>query len=100
MSNLMLSGLLFLLNLLSMIALMMSSKRHKDKFQRKLPLLLNEQWLRGLGFILLVIAFSLTYTSDQTGYFVVMWFGSLTAAAGLVYCVMMVYEQLRPITSR
>lgn len=97
MSNLMLSALLFLLNLLSMIALMMSSKRHRDKFQHKLPLLLNGQWLRGLGFILLVIAFLLTYASNQTGYFVVMWFGSLTAAAGLVYCVMMVYEQFEHV---
>ena len=89
----MLSTLLFLLSLLSMTALMMSSKRHQDKFQHKLPQRLNGQALRWLGFILLAIAFLLTYTSDQTGYFVVVWFGSLTMAAGLVYLVMMIYEQ-------
>lgn len=94
MSNLVLSELLFLVNLLGMIALMMSSKRHKDKFQRKLPLVSKGQGLRWLGFTLLVIAFLLMYLSYQTGYFVVVWFGSLTVAAGLVYLIMMVYEQL------
>lgn len=94
MSNLVLSELLFLVNLLGMIALMMSSKRHKDKFQRKLPLVLKGQGLRWLGLTLLVIAFLLTYSSYQTGYFVVVWFASLTVAAGLVYLIMMVYEQL------
>ncbi|MEN6670061.1 DUF3325 domain-containing protein [Psychrobacter sp. B38] len=95
-SNAMLSGLLFLLSLLGMAALMMASKRHQDKFQHKLPQRLNGQALRWLGFILLAIAFLLTYTSDQTGYFVVVWFGSLTLAAGLVYLVMMIYEQFAP----
>lgn len=94
MSNLVLSELLFLVNLLGMIALMMSSKRHKDKFQRKLPLILKGQGLRWLGLTLLAIAFLLTYSSYQTGYFVVVWFASLTVAAGLVYLIMMVYEQL------
>ncbi len=94
MSSLPLSELLFLLNLLGMIALMMTSKKHKDKFQRKLPLVSKGQGLRWLGFTLLVIAFLLTYSSYQTGYFVVVWFGSLTVAAGLVYLIMMVYEQL------
>lgn len=89
-----LSGLLFLLNLLGMIALMMSSKRHKDKFQRKLPLALKGQRLRWLGIILLTIALLLTYASNQTAYFIVVWFGSLTVAAGLVYLIMMVYERL------
>ncbi|WP_201510098.1 DUF3325 family protein [Psychrobacter alimentarius] len=94
MSSLPLSELLFLMNLLGMIALMMTSKKHKDKFQRKLPLVSEGQGLRWLGFTLLVIAFLLTYSSYQTGYFVVVWFGSLTVAAGLVYLIMMVYEQL------
>ncbi len=94
MSNLVLSELLFLVNLLGMIALMITSKRHKDKFQHKLPLVSKGQGLRWLGFTLLVIAFLLTYSSYQTGYFVVVWFGSLTMAAGLVYLIMMVYEQL------
>lgn len=99
-SDSMLSGLLFLLSLLGMIALMMTSKRHKDKFQHKLLLRLNGQALRGLGLILLALAFLLTYTSDQTGYFIVVWFGSLTVAAGLVYLVMMIYEQLKPAASQ
>lgn len=99
-SDSMLSGLLFLLSLLGMVALMMTSKRYQDKFQHKMPLLLSGQWLRGLGLTLLAIAFLLTYTSDQTGYFVVVWFGSLTVAAGLVYLVIMIYEQFRPATSR
>ena len=94
MSSLPLSELLFLLNLLGMIALMMTSKKHKDKFQRKLPLVSKGQGLRWLGFTLLVISFLLTYSSYQTGYFVVVWFGSLTVAAGLVYLIMMIYEQL------
>lgn len=94
MSNLVLSELLFLVNLLGMIALMITSKRHKDKFQRKLPFVSKGHGLRWLGFTLLAIAFLLTYSSYQTGYFVVVWFGSLTVAAGLVYLIMMVYEQL------
>lgn len=93
-SNLVLSGLLFLLSLLGMVALMMASKRHSDKFHRKLPLFLSRQGLRWLGLVLLTSAFLLTYASNQTGYFVVVWFGSLTVAAGLVYFVMMIYEQL------
>lgn len=99
MSDLALSELLFLVNLLGMIALMMSSKRHKDKFPRKLSFVSRRQGLRGLGFMLLAIAFLLTYWSHQTGYFVVVWFASLTVAAGLVYLIMMVYEQLAPIKS-
>lgn len=94
MSNLVLSGLLFLLSLLGMVALMMSSKRHSDKFQHKLPYFLSEGKLRWLGLMLLTIAFLLTYMSYQTGYFVVVWFASLTVAAGFVYLMMMVYEQL------
>lgn len=99
-SDSMLSGLLFLLSLLGMIVLMITSKRHRDKFQHKLLLRLNGQVLRGLGLILLALAFLLTYTSDQTGYFIVVWFGSLTVAAGLVYLVMMIYEQLKPAASQ
>ncbi|ERL54362.1 DUF3325 family protein [Psychrobacter aquaticus] len=94
MSGVMLSGLLLLLNLLSMIVLMMSSNRHSEKFQHKLPPFLNRQGLRWLGLILLAIAFVLTYGSHQTGYFVVIWFASVTLAAGLIYLAMMIYEQL------
>lgn len=94
MSHLVLSGLIFLLSLLGMIALMMSSKRHSDKFQHKLPRIIKGQKLRWLGLVLLAVAFLLTYSSYQTGYFVVVWFSSLTVAAGLVYLIMMVYEQL------
>ncbi len=95
MSSLVLSGSLLLLNLLGMMVLMMTSKRHSDTFQHKLPLFLNRQGLRWLGLVLLAIAFLLTYLSYQTGYFVVVWFGSLTLAAGLVYVAMMIYEQLQ-----
>lgn len=101
MSGLVVSGLLLLLNLLGMMVLMMSSNRHREKFQHKLPLLfyskpnplLRRQWLRWLGLLLLTIAFLLTYVSNQTGYFVVVWFASLTIAAGLVYLAVMIYEQ-------
>lgn len=94
MSNLALSQLLFLLNVLGMMALMITSKRHKDKFVHRLPLVFRGQSLRGLGFTLLATALLLTYSSYLTGYFVVVWFASLTVAAGLVYLVMVVYEQL------
>ncbi|WP_227678364.1 DUF3325 family protein [Psychrobacter vallis] len=89
----MLSILLFLLNLLGLIALMISSKRHVDTFQHKLPLFLSRHRLRWLGLLLLAIAFLLTYFSHQTGYFVVVWFASLTVTAGLVYLAMMIYSR-------
>ena len=97
MSSLVLSGSLLLLNLLGMMVLMMTSKRHMDTFQYKLPPFLSRQGLRWLGLVLLAIAFLLTYLSYQTGYFVVVWFASLTLAAGLVYVAMMIYEQLEHI---
>ena len=97
MSSLVLSGSLLLLNLLGMMVLMMTSKRHMDTFQHKLPPLLSRQSLRWLGLILLATAFLLTYLSYQTGYFVVVWFASLTLAAGLVYVAMMIYEQLEHV---
>lgn len=111
MSGFVLYGGLLLLNLLGMMVLMITSKRHIDKFQHKLPLLFRSklntesdaynqeshitrrQCLRWLGLILLAVAFLLTYSSYQTGYFVVVWFGSLTLAAGLVYVAMLIYEQ-------
>lgn len=93
-SDSMLSGLIFLLSLLGMMVLMMTSKKHMDKFQHQLPLFLSRQGLRWLGLILLATAFLLTYLSYQTSYFVVVWFASLTLAAGLVYVAMMIYEQL------
>ena len=94
MSNLALSQLLFLLNVLGMMALMMTSKRHKDKFLHRLPLAFRGQRLRWLGFALLASTLLLTYSSYLTGYFVVVWFASLTVAAGLVYLIMVVYERL------
>jgi len=96
MSNLALSQLMFLLNLLGMTTLMMTSKRHKDKFLHRLPFVFRGQRLRWLGFTLLVTALLLSYSSYQTGYFVVMWFASLTVTAGLIYLMMLVYEQLMP----
>lgn len=96
-SDSILSGLIFLLSLLGMIALMMTSKKHRDTFQHKLPLFLDRLGLRWLGLILLAIAFLLTYFSHQTGYFVVVWFASLTVAAGLVYLSIMIYEQLKRV---
>lgn len=92
-SDSILSGLIFLLSLLGMIALMMTSKRHMDTFQHKLPLFLDRQRLRWLGLLLLAIAFLLTYFSHQTGYFVVVWFASLTVTAGWVYLAMMIYSR-------
>ena len=92
MSGLVLSGSLLLLNLLGMMVLMMTSKRHGDTFQHKLPPFSSRQSLRWLGLILIAIAFLLTYSTYQTGYFVVVWFASLTLAAGLVYVAMMIYE--------
>lgn len=112
MSNLVLSGLLFAFNLLGMMAVMITSKRHRDKFQFKQPLLFTarsnllsyhyeqkryitkQQWLRWLGLLLLLISFILTCFSPHTGYFIVVWFASLIVAAGGVYLSMVIYEKL------
>lgn len=111
MSNLLLSGSLLLFNLLSMIALMMSSKRHIAKFQTKRPLLLPTQsnptsnyhhkWdmtaqqrLRRLGLLLLLLSLGLTCFSHRTGYFIVVWFASLILAAGSVYLSMVIHEKM------
>lgn len=96
-SDSMLSGLIFLLSLLGMIALMITSNRHIERFQHKLPSFLSRQGLRWLGLALLAIAFLLTYFSYQTGYFVVVWFASLTVTAGLVYLAVIIYEQLERV---
>ena len=112
MSNLVLSGSLFVFNLLGMTALMVTSKRHSDKFQFKWPLLFTaksnlisrhydqkgymttQQWLRWFGLLLLLIAFILTCFSPHTGYFIIVWFASLIIAAGSVYLSMVIYEKL------
>lgn len=112
MSNVMLYGLLLAFNLLGMMALMMTSKRHRDKIHLKRPLLVavrtnllshhdeqkryinKQQWLRWLGLLLLLIGFILTCLSLHTGYFIVVWFASLIVAAGGVYLSMVIYEKM------
>lgn len=112
MSNLVLSGLLLAFNLLGMMAVMMTSKRHKDKFQFKQPFLFavrsnllsyhydqkryitKQLWLRWMGLLLLLIGFILTCLSLHTGYFIVVWFASLIVAAGGVYLSMVIYEKM------
>lgn len=112
MSNVMLYGLLLAFNLLGMMSLMMTSKRHRDKIHLKRSLLVavrtnllshhdeqkryinKQQWLRWLGLLLLLIGFILTCLSLHTGYFIVVWFASLIVAAGGVYLSMVIYEKL------
>ncbi len=59
MSNVVLSGLLLAFNLLGMMALMMTSKRHRDKFHHdeQKRYITKQQWLRWLGLLLLLIGF-------------------------------------------
>ena len=112
MSNALLSGLLLAFNLLGMMVLMMTSKRHRDKFHLKRPLLvavrsnllshhdeqkryiIKQKWLRLMGLLLLLVSFILTCLSLHTGYFIVVWFASLIVAAGGVYLSMVIYEKL------
>ena len=112
MSNVLLSGLLLAFNLLGMMALMMTSKRHRDKFHLKRPLLvavrsnllshhdeqkryiIKQKWLRWMGLLLLLVSFILTCLSLHTGYFIVVWFASLIVAAGGVYLSMVIYEKM------
>ncbi|WP_230657334.1 DUF3325 family protein [Psychrobacter sp. I-STPA10] len=96
MSDSMLYVLLLLFNGLGMVLLMMSSKRHGKKFlphlQAITPIDIQAQWLRWLGLILCSLAFFLPFFARHTGYFVVVWFGSLSLAAGLIYLYLVVYE--------
>lgn len=112
MSNLVLSELLLAFNLLGIMALMMTSKRHRDKFHLKRPLLFavrlnlithyyeqkpyitQQQWLRWLGLLLLLISFIFPFFSPHPGYFIVVWFASLMITAGGVYLSMVIYEKL------
>ncbi|PKG86843.1 hypothetical protein CXF58_03900 [Psychrobacter sp. Sarcosine-02u-2] len=112
MSNALLSGLLLAFNLLGMMALMMTSKRYRNKFHLKRPLLVavrsnllshhdeqkryitKQQRLRWLGLLLLLIGFIFPFFAPHTGYFIVVWFASLIVAAGVVYLSMVVYEKL------
>ena len=96
MSNVVLSGLLLAFNLLGMMALMMTSKRHRDKFHHdeQKRYITKQQWLRWLGLLLLLISFIFPFFAPPTGYFIVVWFASLIVAAGVVYLSMAIYEKL------
>lgn len=96
MSNALLSGLLLAFNLLGMMALMMTSKRHRDKFHHdeQKRYITKQQWLRWLGLLLLLIGFIFPFFAPPTGYFIVVWFASLIVAAGVVYLSMVVYGKL------
>ena len=96
MSNVVLSGLLLAFNLLGMMALMMTSKRHRDKFHhyKQKRYITKQQWLRWLGLLLLLISFIFPFFAPPTGYFIVVWFASLIVAAGVVYLSMVVYGKL------
>lgn len=96
MSNALLSGLLLAFNLLGMMALMMTSKRHRDKFHhyKQKRYITKQQWLRWLGLLLLLIGFIFPFFVPHTGYFIVVWFASLIVATGVVYLSMVVYEKL------
>lgn len=96
MSNALLSGLLLAFNLLGMMALMMTSKRHRDKFyhDEQKRYITKQQWLRWLGLLLLLIGFIFPFFAPPTGYFIVVWFASLIVAAGVVYLSMVVYGKL------
>ncbi|WP_131669779.1 DUF3325 family protein [Psychrobacter pygoscelis] len=94
MSSIVAYVLLLLLNLGGMSLLMMTSKRHRAKFLPKLQCILpfGSLALRNMGLCLCLLAFVLTYFTSHTGYFVVVWFGSLSLAAGIVYLYMVLYE--------
>ena len=96
MSNALLSGLLLAFNLLGMMALMMTSKRHRDKFHHdeQKRYITKQQWLRWLGLLLLLIGFIFPFFAPPTGYFIVVWFASLIVATGVVYLSMVVYGKL------
>lgn len=96
MSNALLSGLLLAFNLLGMMALMMTSKRHRDKFHHdeQKRYIIKQQWLRWLGLLLLLISFIFPFFAPPTGYFIVVWFASLIVATGVVYLSMVVYGKL------
>ncbi|HAV47825.1 MAG TPA: hypothetical protein DCX43_06900 [Psychrobacter sp.] len=96
MSNALLSGLLLAFNLLGMMALMMTSKRHRDKFHhyKQKRYITKQQWLRWLGLLLLLISFIFPFFAPPTGYFIVVWFASLIVATGVVYLSMVVYGKL------
>ena len=96
MSNVVLSGLLLAFNLLGMMALMMTSKRHRDKFHHdeQKRYITKQQWLRWLGLLLLLISFIFPFFAPPTGYFIVVWFASLIVATGVVYLSMVVYGKL------
>ena len=96
MSNALLSGLLLAFNLLGMMALMMTSKRHRDKFHhyKQKRYITKQQWLRWLGLLLLLISFIFPFFAPPTGYFIVVWFASLIVATGVVYLSMVIYEKL------
>ena len=96
MSNALLSGLLLAFNLLGMMALMMTSKRHRDKFHHdeEKRYITKQQRLRWLGLLLLLISFIFPFFAPHTGYFIVVWFASLIVAAGVVYLSMAIYEKL------
>lgn len=96
MSNVVLSGLLLAFNLLGMMALMMTSKRHRDKFHhyKQKRYITKQQWLRWLGLLLLLISFIFPFFAPPTGYFIVVWFASLIVAAGVVYLSMVIYGKL------
>ena len=96
MSNMLLSGLLLAFNLLGMITLMMTSKRHRDKFHHyeQKRYITKQQWLRWMGLLLLLIGFIFPFFAPHTGYFIVVWFASLIVAAGVVYLSMVIYEKL------
>ena len=96
MSNVVLSGLLLAFNLLGMMALMMTSKRHRDKFHHdeQKRYITKQQWLRWLGLLLLLIGFIFPFFVPRTGYFIVVWFASSIVATGVVYLSMVIYEKL------
>lgn len=96
MSNVVLSGLLLAFNLLGMMALMMTSKRHRDKFHhyKQKRYITKQQWLRWLGLLLLLIGFIFPFFVPHTGYFIVVWFASSIVATGVVYLSMVVYGKL------
>ena len=96
MSNVVLSGLLLAFNLLGMMALMMTSKRHRDKFHHdeQKRYITKQQWLRWLGLLLLLISFIFPFFAPPTGFFIVVWFASLIVATGVVYLSMVVYGKL------
>src|SRR5690606_14662331 len=96
MSNVVFSGLLLAFNLLGMMALMMSSKRHRDKFHHdeQKRYITKQLWLRWLWLLLLLIGSIFSLFVPYTGYFIVVWFPSLIVATGIIYLSMVVYGKL------